>query len=243
MAGNKSDNGRAGAKGVHRGHRQRIIQDFLKHPEDFRDHQLMELLLYYAIPRRDTNPMAHGLLHQFGSLTELLNASPTELHRAGLGDSAVALILLIHTVAQRLNEDQEEGGKPVQTLAQVYSILQPHFYRIEKERLMAICMDGKGKFLGVRMVTEGGQGAVTLSARDVLNVALNAGARNLVLAHNHLSGLALPSEADVESTKEMDKMLTIMGINLQDHVVFADGEMVSMRESGLEFLGERIVFP
>lgn len=224
---------------IHEGHRGRMKKEFLARPETFPDHKLLELLLFYAIPRRDTNALAHTLLEQFGSLGGVLDALPEELQKVpGVGEHTVALLkaakeLSGRYLTARAGMDGLVGGRK-----DAAQLLHPYFFGARNERVCIVALDGKDKCLGVRQVGEGSVNAAEVTARKVAEAALALNATQVILAHNHVSGLALPSAEDKLTTRYLAKVLGTVGIALVDHMIFADDDMVSLRDSGFDFYGE-----
>ncbi len=220
--------------GLHDGHRQRSKRRYLAlGAQGLEDHQLLELLLFYAIPRQDTNETAHRLLKQFGSLQNVLNAAPEELTAVdGVGENAAVLLRLAGDISLRarcsslpqkiLNSTDRTGAYFMELLAGQ-----------KQELLYQVCLDAKGKLLICRCVSKGGVAASPVSVRQIVENALYAGASGVILAHNHPSGVALPSQQDVLVTRRVQEALRPLGVRLTDHIVVADGDYVSMAESGL----------
>ena len=219
--------------GLHDGHRQRKRQQFLSHgPESMADHELLELALFYAIPRRDTNETAHRLLDQFGSLDRVLSAPEQELEKVeGVGQGAAVLLRLMGSIGDRARRPGREE-KIVASVDQAGA----YFLRLldgqRTEQLYQLCVDAKGKVLSCRMLSQG-QSDMTVHVRQVVENALYAGASTIILAHNHPSGVALPSPADMEATTQVRDALKRLDIRLIDHIIVADGDYVSMASSGL----------
>ena len=216
---------------IHDGHRQRFKKEFLARPDSFPDHKLLELLLFYANPRGDTNPAAHGLMERFGSLAGVLDALPAELEKTpGVGAHAVTLLKAAKELSGRYLNSRVEMGEIVQTIDNARAILQPYFFGARTERACILCMDGKGKSLGVRVIGEGSVNAVQLTIRAAVETALSLNASKVILAHNHVSGVALPSAADKMTTVQMSQVLEAVGVILEDHLIFVDDDMVSLRD-------------
>lgn len=219
--------------GIHDGHRARMKRKLLENGErGFDDHELLEILLYYAVPRRDTNELAHSLLRQFGSLRGVLSASVQELACVkGMGESAALLIALVPRLQRRAAQDTaEQILNSVDKCGEYFSgILSGD----RKEMLWQVCLDAKGKVLSSRCLAEGDVSMAAVSVRQVVEYALRAGAVGVVLAHNHPSGVALPSQEDITTTRLIRDALRTMNIQLVDHIVVADGDYVSMAASGL----------
>ena len=219
--------------GAHDGHRQRLKTEFLARPDSFPDHKLLELLLFYANPRSDTNPLAHELMNQFGSLAGILDASPEELKKVkGVGDHAVALFKAAKELAGRYLAARTSMDEIARNSRDYYRLLRPHFFGARNERICLLCLDGKHKVLGVRKLTEGNVNAVHVTTRLIAEAALGLNASAVVLAHNHVSGVAFPSDDDVATTLSLAPFLARIGVELLDHVIFVDDDMVSLRDSG-----------
>lgn len=218
---------------VHDGHRARKKQQFLHRGADsFADHELLELALYYAIPRRDTNELAHRLLETFGSLQGVLNAPVEELQKVdGVGESAAVFLHLMPELLKRAQMTRP-GERNLNSPEKCGS----YFLRLlggeTREVLYQLCLDGKGKLLLCRQLSQGDMDSAALSVKQVVNNALACGASAVVLGHNHPSGVALPSEEDQAVTLRVRDALKTLDIRLLDHIVVADGDYVSMAQSG-----------
>lgn len=219
--------------GAHDGHRARKKEQFLRHSGDsFADHELLELALFYAIPRRDTNELAHRLLEQFGSLKNVFAAPIEELQKVeGIGENAA---ILLHLMPELLKRAAQSGPKErnLSSVEKCGSYLLRLLGREQREVLYQLCLDGKGKLLLCRQLSQGDMDSTALSVRQVVNNALSCGASAVVLGHNHPSGVALPSEEDRVVTLRVRDALKTLDIRLLDHIVVADGDYVSMAQSG-----------
>ena len=220
---------------VHTGHRQRLKERFLKEGLDhFEEHQVLELLLFYALPQRDTNEIAHELIRKFGSLTKVLDAAPEELAQVKyVGDNAATLFQLITAVARYYGVSRAMQEKRLETIEDCGRYLLPYFYQRNVETVYLLCMDAACKVLNCEKVGEGGINSAGVPIRKVVEMAMKAGATSVILAHNHPSGVALPSGADVQTTRRMALALDAVEILLVDHIVVADGDWVSLRQSGM----------
>ena len=218
--------------GIHEGHRARIKKKLLENGErSLADHELLEVLLYYAIPRRDTNELAHRLLKQFGSLQGVLSAPVQELACvSGVGQQAALLLGMVPMLCRRAAQrEKEQILNSVDACGAYFTELLGSSRR---EMLWQVCLDGKGKVLSSRCLAEGDVSMAAVSVRQVVEYALRAGAVGVVLAHNHPSGVALPSENDRAVTLWVRDALKAMDIQLLDHIIVADGDYVSMNQSG-----------
>ena len=217
---------------IHDGHRRRFKGEFLARPDSFPDHKVLEVLLFFANPRGDTNPVAHALMERFDSISGVLDATPEELQKVpGVGDNTVTLLKVTKELAGRYFSSRTSMGEIVQTSDDVEALLKDYFVGARSERVCLLCMDGKGKSLGVRVVGEGSVNSAEITSRAVVEAALSLNATQAILAHNHVSGIATPSDEDRVTTDWLNGVLASVGVRLRDHVIFADDEMVSMRDS------------
>lgn len=220
---------------VHIGHRQRLKEKFLVHGLDsLHDINVLELVLFYAIPRQDTNPIAHRLLDTFGSLAAVFDASADELmQRGGLSQNAATLIKLVPAAARRQQISRASFDTILDTTRRCGDYLVPFFFGETEEVVYLLGLDAKCKALGCVKLFSGTVNYANLSIRRVVETALNMKATSVVLAHNHTSGIAVPSQEDIHTTKSVAHALDLVGVLLADHIVVADGDYVSMAESGM----------
>lgn len=219
--------------GTHDGHRQRLKTEFLARPDSFPDHKLLELLLFYANPRSDTNPLAHELIDRFGSLAGVLDAPVEELCKVkGVGEHAAVLCKAVKELSGRYLTARTRMDDIARGSRDYYHLLRPYFFGARNEMLCLLCLDGKGKVLGIRKLGEGNVNAVAITTRLITEAALSLNAAAVVLAHNHVSGIALPSDDDVATTNSLAPFLAKLGVELVDHLIFVDDDMVSLRDSG-----------
>lgn len=219
---------------IHTGHRQRVKSEFLARGlEGMPDHRVLELLLFYAIPQGDVNPLAHELLAHFGSLSAVFQAPYEELLKVkGIGPNTAALIQLVPAVGGRYLADRASLEGQLVTVEEYLEVLNPYFFGTRVELCYLLCMDGKGKFIACRKIGEGIVDEVPVLSRKVVEAALACNASMVVLAHNHVSGIAKPSGADISSTKHLCRLLQAVNVALVDHLVIVDGDAVSMAQSG-----------
>ncbi|MCI9505140.1 MAG: DNA repair protein RadC [Oscillospiraceae bacterium] len=221
---------------VHAGHRQRLKNKYLSSGADVLEpHELLELLLFYAVPRANTNPIAHALIKRFGSLKNVLTAPVEELTKVeGVGESSALLISLFPRVYCRaLSDSMEEEAEILDTSrrlgAYFVTLLSPE----RNEVMYQLCLDAKGRLLKRFKINEGNSGGVDFDVRKIAVNALSSNAVSVVLAHNHPSGLALPSQEDCAGTEEVREALAAIGVALADHIIVADNDYISFRDSHL----------
>ena len=218
----------------HQGHRERKKRQFQDFGLDaFADHEALELLLYYAIPRQDTNPLAHELLRRFGSLEAVLDASQEDLTTVpGIGENSALLLRLVPQLYRRALAGPRGKTVILNTPEKIGHYLLQRYAGEVREVVYELCLDQKGKLLTCCRVAEGSGASADFNVRTVLMNAIRCGASLVVLSHNHPSGLALPSAADQAATDRVQRALDTVGIQLLDHIVVADGDFVSMAQNG-----------
>lgn len=219
---------------IHRGHREKMRQRFLKGGlEGFADHEALELLLYYAIPRQDTNPIAHRLMERYGSLSAVLTAPAEDLKKVeGIGESAAILLLVAGQIGQKARLSDAARDCAFTDVETVGAYLLERYAGETHEILYQLCLDRKGKLLACKRLNEGGAASASLDVRKVVENAILTSASTVILAHNHPSGIALPSDEDCAATTLAIRALETIGVALADHIIVADGDFVSMGQSG-----------
>lgn len=222
---------------LHKEHRKRMKERFLKEGLDhFTDIQALELLLFYAIPQKDTNPLAHELLNRFGSLSQVLDADVEELKKVpGISGHSATLLALVTELARYYMVNCAERAKVLTTLDACGAYLVPYFFGRTRETVFLLCLDAKCKVLDCRQIGEGSVNAASISVRKVVEVALATNATTVILAHNHPSGVAVPSKEDIQTTRRVAAALAAVEVHLADHIVVAEGDFVSMVQSGYRF--------
>ncbi len=223
------------AENPHKGHRARRKELFLTQGLDaFADHEVLELLLFFAIARQDTNPVAHRLLDRFGTLDAVLGAPAEELEAVeGVGKNAAVLLSLLLPVVRRTLISSRKNDVPLVSTEQMGLYFCTLFFGAREETFYEACLDAKGKLLRCYKVAEGTVDAVNINIRRIVENALCCHASAVALAHNHPSGVALPSNDDNTTTLMIHDALRTVGIELVDHIIVADNDFVSLRDNGL----------
>lgn len=222
---------------IHKGHRQRLKERFLEEGLDhFTEVQVLELALFYGIPRKDTNPIAHALLDRFGSFSQVLEAPVEELAKVpGMGEGSAAFLHMITEISRYYTVNKNIQQKVLPTLDACADYLVPFFHGRRVETVFLLCLDAKCKVLCCKMVGEGSVNSAGISIRKIVETALGANASTVVLAHNHPSGIAIPSDEDVQTTRRIAMALQAVEVQMADHIVVADEDYVSMVQSGYRF--------
>ena len=218
---------------IHREHRRRVKNRFLGEGMDhFDEVHALELLLFYAIPQGDVNPLAHRLLDHFGGLHQVLTAPPEQLMQvSGVGEHTAILLGLVKGISQKYLISHADANTHLDTLEDCGAYLMDRFVGKRDEVVMLLCLDAKRMPLCCRIVSEGSVNTAEVSVRKVVEAALAVNATSAVLAHNHPSGLALPSMEDILTTRRMAVALDAVGITLEDHIVVAGRDYVSLVRS------------
>ncbi len=219
---------------LHDGHRARLKKRFLEYgAEGIDDVNLLELLLFFALPRVDTNETAHELLARFGTIDGVLEASADELRATpGVGESATVLLKLIPTLAKRYLAAKNSIGSILASTEDAGDFLLPRFLGERDETVLLVCMDTKMKVVSCRKIASGDVSVAHLSIRKVVEQALAQNAPYVILAHNHIGGFALPSVEDVNATLQLRDALSLVGVTLIDHIVVSGDDFVSMKDDG-----------
>lgn len=219
----------------HAGHRARIRERFRQTGlQGYAPHEVLELLLTFAIPRRDTNPIAHALIKRFGSLHQVLEAPQEELTQVeGIGEQAASLLgMMLPLMRSYLTSKAGEKAvlnSPDACKAYARGLLLGEGF----EHFDVIALDSKNQVVGWERAASGDEGEAAVSVRKVISLLLRLGACQAVLAHNHPDGALQPSQADKELTSQMGQVMASVGIRLVDHIIIAGTGAYSFRESGL----------
>lgn len=220
---------------IHEGHRQRVKDRFRRDGLDgFEGHQVLELLLFYCIPRRDTNEIAHRLLERFGTFDRVLDAPVRELEKVeGMGKNSAEFLALIKGVGRYYQIKCMTNNKILASLESCGEFVSAFLRGKANEALCLLCLDAKCKVLDCRLINEGVANSVGVPLRKIMEIALSTNATSVVIAHNHPSGLATPSTEDIQTTLKVAKALRAADVILIDHVIVAEEEYISLVQSGL----------
>jgi DNA repair protein RadC len=221
--------------GIHSGHRERVKSTYLKFgPEVFDDYQLLELFLFYSNPRSDVNPLAHQLMERFGSLPAVLSASVEDLcSMDGIGQHTAISLRLVSDLTQRCQQVRTAQRSTITSPEDAADYLSPFFFGAKTEQVYLICLDSQGRLQQCRKLTNGTPNSAVFDLRKTTAAALSDGTTGVILAHNHLSGSTEPSQADLDATRRVAAGLHAIQVQLLDHLILADEDFLSLRQSGL----------
>ncbi len=220
---------------IHDGHRQRLKDRFRKEGlENFEELYVLELLLFYCVPRQDTNEIAHRLLERFGSIVGVLVACPAVLEQVKVSGEGIITFLSLRSAVERYYQIKKAQQKEdiLHNLEDCTQYMMGCFHEKRNETVYLLCMDAKCKVLGCTLVGEGSVNSAGVPIRRIVEMSIRANATAVVLAHNHPSGLALPSADDIQTTYRLAHALEAVDINLVDHLVYTSGDCVSIAQSG-----------
>ncbi len=205
----------------HKFHRSRLRARFQKEGlRSFEDHNILELLLFYAIPQKDTNDLAHALLNKFGSLAAVFDADIGELCKVnGIGENAAILIKLIPQLSRAYLMDKETRYPNFSDLHKLGTYLVNYYIAEKNEKLIAVLLNNKCDMIDILVVSEGTVNRTEGSMRKIAEAAFAKNAASFVLAHNHPDGNCTPSAADVSFTTNYSKIFEELGLPLVEHIV------------------------
>ena len=206
---------------MHEGHRKRHKERYLQGGlEGFKDHEVLELLLFYSIPRRDTNKIAHMLIERFGSLNAVFDANPADLmNTEGIGEQSAVLLSLVPAIARRY-EIAAIGERPqLDSTAKAGSYAVALLKGIPVERFYLICLDAQCCVTCPALLQEGTINQAAVYPRMVVEAALRHHAHSVIIAHNHPGGALKPSKADIRVTRAVMDAVKPLGIDVLDHII------------------------
>ena len=216
---------------AHKGHRERLRRKLINSMEALENHELLELLLFSAIPRKNTNDAAHELIGKFGGLCGVIEADYDELCKVdGIGPQSAATILLVNAISRRYLIEKNCTKNALLTRENVDSFIIPLFHGYTDEKLFIILLDAKRRVISYEKIADGAVGKVSVDVRSITKKALGVNAHAAILAHNHPNGILLPSKEDIDVTKLVDKALAMVDVRMVDHIIVGKDEALSMFE-------------
>ena len=219
----------------HKGHRQRLKKRYtLSGIETLHDYEVLELLLFYAIPRRDTKALAKDLLKKFGNLKKLMDADPKEIEALpGTGSQTALLIRLVKDLGTLyLHEKVMETAQQSSTKA-LLDYCMALMGGLKDERFNVIYLNAQNRIIQTEVIQEGVVNQAVVYPRKILEKALRHKASAIILVHNHPSGNTKPSEADIRLTRTLQDTARVLDILIHDHIIVGENRYFSFREEGL----------
>lgn len=218
----------------HEGHRDRMKEEFLANgiTQGMPAHKILELLLFYCVPRVDTNPLAHQLIAKYKNISGVLDAPINELLEfKGLTRKNVGLLKMIMPLARIYRVEKQGDMDAFNNFDEMCRCIVDRFSGLTTERLGILYVDSAGHNKGFEFISEGDSSTVGISTRDIIKRVLDNNASAIVMAHNHPTGVALPSSADVLNTETVANAMANINARLLDHIVVVEGDYISMRQS------------
>ena len=223
------------SENVHSGHRARLREHFRKGSlDDFLDHEVLEFLLTFVIPRKNVNSIAHGLLRRFGSFAAVLDAPYQELSKVdGVGETSALFLSLIRQVLRRYRLTLNPTLETIDSIEKICEYLIAYFSHERNEVAVLLSLDALRRVITLTKLSSGATNSVVITRRQIVEAAILSNATSVILAHNHTSGIAFPSAEDELTTKLVKEALEVVNVELLDHIIVAGDDYVSMADSNL----------
>lgn len=221
-------------KGIHDKHRERVRDEFLANgfSLDTPPHKIVEMLLFYSIPRKDTNETAHLLLDKFGSIEALLDAKTEELTSVeGVGKNTAAFLQLIKFTASYYINEKKKDVKILKDYDEICEFISNKYLGLKKENFGVTSFDSMGRIAGFDFIGEGSIEELGIQIRKIIEVIIKRNAVGIIISHNHPGGFATPSYADVVATSKLNADLEHINVRLIDHIIIGERDHVSLRSS------------
>ncbi len=215
---------------MHTNHRERLKHRFRTEGlEAFDPHTVLELLLFYSIPQKDTNELAHLLIQRFGSLSEVFDAPMEELVKVpGIKEHSATLIKMIPSLSRRYLLDKNHGNAPLSSMDKIGRYFIDKYYGINVETVFLLLLDNKFNMIDCIKIHEGSVNSAAITLRRLIELALYRRASMVVLAHNHPSGVPIPSPDDLFTTTEIKRAFDLMEIKMLGHILVAGEQFVNL---------------
>lgn len=220
---------------LHQGHRKRVKDRFIKEGlENFNEHQILELLLFFSIPRKDTNEIAHKLINEYGSISRVFDADFNNLLlEEGITENSACLLKLISEVSKfYLKNKWGEKPKLTSTTASG-NYAKDLFINVKYERFYLICLNNQNQVVFDATISDGTIDEAVIYTRKVVEEALKHGASKVILAHNHPGESTKPSKGDILVTKRIKEALNTIDILVLDHIIVGGDNYFSFTQEGI----------
>ncbi len=213
------------------GHRERLRERFIKGgPDALPDYELLELILFRSIPRRDTKPIAKALIEHFGSFAEVISAEPSRLTDVkGIGNSVAIDIKMVQAAALRLSQGSILKKTALHSWSQLIDYCRASMAYKNKEQFRILFLDKKNYLIADEVQSQGTVDHTPVYIREIIHRALEHAASSIILVHNHPSGDVTPSRADIEMTKKIISAAEALSIIVHDHIIVGRDGHASFR--------------
>lgn len=221
--------------GVHDNHRERVFKKFAKNGfSGLEEHEKLEIMLFFSIPRVNTNTIAHELLNKYGTIANVMDAPVYELEKFEHVTNRTAFLFKMIKEAAATYEIEKEADKTYMTLPEEFgSYFQLYFSNADVEKMAVMCLDSRGKKIKVDFVSEGNVSRVSVNFSKILEMVFNSKTTEVVIAHNHPGNIVTPSQEDIEVTKNIKEFLKNIGVILKDHIIVTRDDYFSMASCDL----------
>lgn len=219
------------SQNIHAGHRNRLKEEIISADitEPKSPVKLLEMLLFYGTPQKDTSKMAHDLINTFGSFAGVLEADIEDIVKiSGITKNSASLIKLMLPMLRTYTLEKYEFGEVLKNHTEIGKYIFGKYFAVNKECLSLLCLNRLGKVLSFEIIMSGSIDSVGLSVRDIVAKSIKSNASAVVIAHNHPGGVALPSPQDVELTRFLKDALETVSVDLLDHVILSSEDYTSM---------------
>lgn len=221
----------------HADHRTRMRERMVRQGFDsLEPHEALEVLLYYVVPRRDVNPLAHRLIRTFGGYHRVFEASLEELRQVdGVGEQVALFLYTLGAHERRCDRSrilEQNSRARLDTVERMADYLRPQFKGLRHEIAVLLCLDASRRPISCDILCQGSVSASEVSVHSINALAVRHKADCVVLAHNHPRGAARPSRADIQTTEQLCSLLSGVGVCLSDHLIFGEQNFVSLAECG-----------
>ncbi len=219
---------------IHKDHRKKVREKFYECGlQGMAAHNIIELLLFFGIPFKDTNPMAHELVNRFGSLSAVLEAKRTDLMQVkGMTENAACLISMILPLYRKYSEDIINRKKNFKDTEELVEFLRTLYLdNNNNERVFVLCFDANNYLITYRMLNEGDINSSSLDLRKLAALVLETNCQSVVISHNHPHGVVLPSCDDIDVTKAVVSLLSTLKVRVSDHIIVSDKDYLAMAKT------------
>lgn len=220
---------------LHNGHRQRLKKRFLQEGlQNFEDHEILQLILFYAIPMKDTNELAHLLLEKYGSISKVVEADPKDLVKIdGISEHSAILLNILPQFYIRYKTDRGKERICLDSLKKAGEFIRNLYYGISYEIVYILCLDVQHNLIHYEILHEGTIDEASIYPRLVVESALRHKAHSIILSHNHPGGTLDISKADIDATKRIISALSPIEIDVMDHIIITGDRYISFAEQGV----------
>ncbi len=219
---------------VHAGHRKRLRQRFINdgNLNNFQSHEVLELLLFYALPRRDTNALAHKIINKYGSLKRVFEMPAEELiNNRDLTENAAVLLSLIKQVAKDYILSETESRLKIRSKNDAAGIVEPLLAHRINEAFCIICLDANQNVINIECFEEGEPGYTDIDVDRVIAKVVEHKAAFAIIAHNHPNGTYSPSSDDISTTNVIRRALSMANVTLMDHLIVCGDRSYSLAQN------------